>query len=588
MIAMSHIGLSSGSNSSADGSPAFGNVACGRVADSPASAAPSGHSSAHIDHTALLLGFVDESCDEGSDDDEREWNATFSLDELEGRARSGGADDVGVDDAHEGVARIGDDNGTCEYMFGDNENCGGDFDYQGAYLEDTAARYPHDERKDYGRFLVASTTQQPQQKPPRPIAQPRPSAYLRTSSSDTKHSRPPTTPEISYNGIKQLAKTLPIGSDAWRKEEEDKKTYFDNTPRLKKYESFEHKKKMVTMKAMAMKERAGSALASKATRAKEKVKEKIIKKNSSLSDSSFVRSTVQQHDLHQGLRERLDQHKGMEITTIDHDDIDVLSQVSEVSNGFSVDKNPYTSVTKSFKSKLSLSHAKFSREMNNIMKSSLLSSSAVSQIASTKLKSSKSAVLDMIKDPLLRNVNVNNAQEQKFDTTTVIAATSTIGSTSSMLNRTPGKNTAIKTRQRVEVPPNVKEEDVSVLSMDGDIMSTVQNSEGTSSFRHDVDCLEMAGMSSWLAHTIVTPGHTFSTPRATTSKMSGNTGTNLHVRGIIDTDITPPQKQSVQKCSPSWSAFAGVITPYGNMSIKYFIAYRGNILHRLKWLLDLT
>jgi hypothetical protein len=55
------------------------------------------------------------------------------------------------------------------------------------------------------------------------------------------------------------------------------------------------------------------------------------------------------------------------------------------------------------------------------MKSSLLSSSAVSQIASTKLKSSKAAVLDMIKDPLLRNVNVNNAQEQKFDTTTVIA-----------------------------------------------------------------------------------------------------------------------------------------------------------------------
>lgn len=157
-----------------------------------------------------------------------------------------------------------------------------------------------------------------------------------------------------------------------------------------------------------------------------------------------------------------------------------------------------------------------------------------------------------------------------------------------MLNRTPGKNTAIKTRQRVEVTPNVKEEDVSVLSMDGDIMSNVQNSEGTSSFRHDVDFFEMAGMSSRLAHTIVTPGHTFSTPRATTSKMSGNTGTNLHVRGIIDTDITPPQKQSVQKCSPSWSAFAGVITPYGNMSIKYFIAYRGNILHRRKWRLDLT
>lgn len=335
MIAMSHIGLSSGSNSSADGSPAFGNVACGRVADSPASAAPSGHSSPHIDHTALLLGFVDESCDEGSDDDEREWNATFSLDEIEGRARSGGADDVGVDDAHEGVARIGDGNGGCEDRFGDNENCGGEFDFEGVYLEDTTATYSHNERKDCGRLLVASTTQQLQQKPPRPIAQPRPSAYLRTSSSDKKQSHPPTTPGSSYTGVKQLSKALPIGSDAWRKEEEDKKAYFDETPRLKKYDSFEHKKKMATMKALAMKERASSALASKATRAKEKVKEKIIKKHSSLSESSFVRSTVQQQDLHQGLRDRLDRPKGMEITTIHHDDIDVLSQVSEVSNGFS-------------------------------------------------------------------------------------------------------------------------------------------------------------------------------------------------------------------------------------------------------------
>jgi hypothetical protein len=104
--------------------------------------------------------------------------------------------------------------------------------------------------------------------------------------------------------------------------------------------------------------------------------------------------------------------------------------------------------------KLSLSHAKLSRETNN-MKPSLLLSSKVSQIASAKLKSSKSAVLDMIKDPLLRNVNVDNAQELKMDTMAVIAATSTTGSTSSMLNRTLGKNMAIKTRQRVEVPPNV-------------------------------------------------------------------------------------------------------------------------------------
>ena len=89
------------------------------------------------------------------------------------------------------------------------------------------------------------------------------------------------------------------------------------------------------------------------------------------------------------------------------------------------------------------------------MKPSLLLSSKVSQIASAKLKSSKSAVLDMIKDPLLRNVNVDNAQELKMDTMAVIAATSTTGSTSSMLNRTLGKNMAIKTRQRVEVPPNV-------------------------------------------------------------------------------------------------------------------------------------
>lgn len=158
--------------------------------------------------------------------------------------------------------------------------------------------------------------------------------------------------------------------------------------------------------------------------------------------------------LHQGLRDRLDRPKGMEITTIHHDDIDVLSQVSEVSNGFS--HIGYYE----FQIQVIIITCQVFQRTNN-MKSSLMSSSAVSQIASTKLKSSKSAVLDMMKDPLLRNVNMNNAQEQKLDTTTVIAATSTTGSTSSMLNRTPGKNTAIKTRQRVEFPPNVKEEDVS-------------------------------------------------------------------------------------------------------------------------------
>ena len=108
-----------------------------------------------------------------------------------------------------------------------------------------------------------------------------------------------------------------------------------------------------------------------------------------------------------------------------------------------------------------------------------------------------------------------------------------------------------------------------------------------SSFRHDVNCLEMVGMSSRLAHTIVTHGHTFLTPRATTSKTSGNTGTYLQVRGVIDTDITPP-KNNLTRNVAKHGLLLPMSSPHSNMSIKYFIAYQGNILHRLEWLLDLT
>ncbi|KAL3780255.1 hypothetical protein ACHAW5_003264 [Stephanodiscus triporus] len=510
------IGLTDGSKSTpaeAGGdSPALEDV---DLADSPATAAGGaspgsrgGGAHGDIDHTALLLGFVDESGDdEGSHDDEREWNATFSLDEL----------DAG------GAGRCGAKGGAASSTASEEEDA----------WSSPATYCSRDEHKDEGGpvLLEASTkTTRSQQRPPRPVAnftrsstndekqQPRPTAYVRTCSNGTKGS--PSRPST-------------IGSDAWRREEEEKLAYYDGTPRLKKYDSFEHRKKMAAMTALALKERASSALVSKAARAKEKVKERIIKKNSSLGDSGIVRGTARQQDLDQG--QHLEQHKGMEITTFDHDEIDSLSQLSEVTD----DKNVYTSVTKSLKSKLSLSHAKLSIE--RIGTKSSFTSPKISQIASTNLKASKSAVLDMIKDPLLRNFNADSAQEYNVETMTELAATSTTDGTFSLLNRLPGSNMAIKTRQRLAVPSYVKDEVASVFSMDGDIVSNAPNSEGPSSVPLDANCSQMAGMSGRLAHTMITPHHSFSMPRTPSSKKSGKSGANSQSIGNVDADITPPK-----------------------------------------------
>ncbi|KAL3823514.1 hypothetical protein ACHAXA_010836 [Cyclostephanos tholiformis] len=535
------------------GSPHADDDACAatrRVLYDDGPASGRGHGVARIHHTALLLGLVDGAIDdEDSNDDEREWNATFSLDELDNnngqrataRWREGDGDDV--------ERGTGGDDAIFDHRAESTTYSGGD----------NPMTSINSERGDDNASVVvvaSSSTRMPmQQKPPRhPTAysrssssvntrekQPRPAAYLvRASSNVSRRSLMTTTPRDHHRNddIEQLSKQLQFGSDAWRKEEEEKKAYFDDTPRLKKYDSFEHKKKMATMKALAMKERASSALASKANRAKEKVKETIMKKSSFTGESGKVQMTLQQQGVNQeqGLLERLEQPKGMEITTIDNDEIDDMSQVSDFSDGFVIDRSIYASVTKSFKSKLSLSAAKISRNTNNT-KSSLVSSK-VTQVASTKLRSSKLAVLDMIKDPLLQNA-VNNSGGHNMEMMKLLAVTSKTSSTPALLYRPTDKNMAFKTRQRFAVLSHDKEEVDSVLTMDGDITLNATNSEGASSVQRDLNCsnINIADVSSTKAHTLIAPHHSFSTPRAMTIWKNC---ANLQARYCNDTDITPP------------------------------------------------
>ena len=468
-----------------------------------------------IDHTALLLSCLsggNGDDDEDSEmDDEREWNATFSLDELEQQH-------------HQQQHQQEKDN----FEKSDNgEDTNTNFDLISVALEDAIPV----------ASLARQRTTQNKIKPQRPLAlsrgtttmdttnhltttttTTRPSSMLRSKTIDMNQplSRPSLPPNRmtsmeswTSTDYKLVQKQFPIGSDVWRKEEEDRKIYYKTHHNKKKYDSFEYKKKMAAMKAAALKERVSSSLTSKAIRAKETVKTKISKKNNSSRLPSRTGGSnvdgILSHEQESWQHPQRRQPRGMIISTSttdhDHNDDDA-SQVSEVSD-HSTKNNyaAYRAVTKTIKSKLLSSQARINKETSH-MKSSM-ASSKVSQIATTKLHSSKLAVLDII----------NTADQQ-------------------------GSCAIIKARQLFTT--SSKGENNSLLLDGGDNSSTIPNSQSRNSLQQlDGDKYsKMVGMSGRLVHTIITPSHrdNYHTPRVTLLKKCSTT-----TRGSNDTDLTPPK-----------------------------------------------
>ena len=242
-----------------------------------------------IDHTALLLG---DECyyEEEEDDDEREWNVSFSLDELE-RSNDCHVDKMKEQPPHEidGDDDELDDDGI-NYNDFEVQREDGD-DYQSCTHEflhniggfATTVNLPAMKSNNTTTSTDVTPTMQRVEPPTRQQHQ----QVLRHASSlpTAIYSVPPTTysrtlrrHDTSYI-LSSSQSSAMIQNDVWRREEEEQQAYA-TMPR-KKINTFENKKKRATMKALAMKERASSALVSRATRAKDILKEKMT--NSSRS-----------------------------------------------------------------------------------------------------------------------------------------------------------------------------------------------------------------------------------------------------------------------------------------------------------------
>lgn len=484
-----------------------------------------------IDHTALLLSCLsggNGDDDEGSEmDDEREWNATFSLDELEQQQQH----------QQERDKFEKSDNG---------EDTNNNFDLISVTLDNAIPV----------ASMARQRTTQNEIKPQRPLALSRSTTAIDTTDHLTTTTRPSSmlrSKTININqplsctsllpnrmtsmeswtskDYKLVQKQFPIGSDVWRKEEEDCKVYYNTHHNKKKYDSFEYKKKMAAMKAAAMKERVSSSLTSKAIRAKETVKTRISKKHTNSSGSrlltrdgsSIVDDVLLHEQQHQHQRR---QPRGMIISTStkdhDHNDDDA-SQVSEVSD-HSTNNNyaAYKAVTKSLKSKLLLSQARIHKETSHMKLS--LASSKVSQIATTKLHLSKLAVLEMI-----------NTADQHVS------------------------SSVLKARQS-------KKENNSALLHGGD--STIQNLQSRNSLQQlDGDKYsKMVGMSGRLVHTIITPSHrdNYHTPRVTLLKKCSTA-----TQGNNDTDLTQSKSNLTSpkvNCTKQDGAHPPIFTCLSNSS----------------------
>ena len=279
---------------------------------------------------------------------------------------------------------------------------------------------------------------------------------------------------------------------------------------------FDIKKKAAATKALAMKERASSALVAKAREARERVKGASVKDTLRMSGHSMLskrsrnrKQDGQQHkrqqDMHQERPSRRDvRPNDMEITMGTSNDItDALSQVS--SRSFDI----IDAKAQHFRSKIvpqvSLASKEFPRYYE---RASVRSSAAASQASARSRRHAARSAASAMSAVTSMKEKASSAISQKAPIGNN-AGSSLQGMSSFVRQGSQRRNGgAVRTRQRLALPPGARDEIESLLSIDEDSdVPSVMNSEGPSSVRE------------WIASPgTANAGSSFVTPKARTRK----------------------------------------------------------------------
>lgn len=433
-----------------------------------------------IDHTALLLGCYE--YEEEDDDDEREWNGSFSLDELDRTT------DVYTDEV-EPTQEVSQNNVTADINDYYNNSDGGIYASDDTELSSIDVGEREEEVKDdrscaselvhFDDGIIVSdnlpvstathtttstnnaSTMQQFKAPPRQrqVVSHASSLPINIYSATP----PPTNPSLRRcdTSSSRMLSSQPsmIQNDVWRREEEEQRAYA-TMPR-KKINTFENKKKMATMKALAMKERAGSALASRATRAKDKLKEKmsISAKNIPLQvDDRF-------HNHRPGQKTTIAMH-GMEISARDDDNH------TNITSLMSSEVSPSTSSLSNLPTKTKKAHM-MSRAFSSLSSEASLPKDGMATTTNTTYYGSLSHRAHLAKAKALGTMN--GVLTAAVSSTS--SATSSTSSSSSMNRRQQSNDKKIAKQQIIDTVFSMEDEDIM-----SDIPS-VLNSEGPSSIQ---------------------------------------------------------------------------------------------------------
>ncbi len=514
-----------------------------------------------IDHTALLLG--DEYYEEEEDDDEREWNASFSLDELE-RSNDYHADEMKEQPPHE-IAGDGDelDDDGINYNNFEVQKEDKD-DYQSCTLEflhftDGFAATDNlsvlTSTNTAALTDVITPTTQREEPPPQPQHQ----QVLRHASSLPTAIYPvPTSPPTYSRSLRRhdtsyiLSSSQPsamIQNDVWRREEEEQQAYA-TMPR-KKINTFENKKKRATMKALAMKERASSALVSRATRAKDKLKEKM---------TNSTRSAPVQDDDNQLQKQqrRLGHEKtmhGMEMSTREHDNGSnvtslVSSEVSPLPSSSSLSNLPRI--------------AKKAQMMNRAI-SSLSSDTNSPKEGKTSTNNCYGALSQRAHRAKVKALGTMNSVLTAAESSTSSATSSNSISSSSLTRRQQTNDKKTTKQQIIDTVFSMEDED----SM-SDIPS-VLNSEGPSSIQdvsYDGSSIAVVSVRSDGRRNFIHSNTTYSTPKTNrgTRKKAAGGGQEI---GLGSSSNSNTMEQSM--------AASGIISPSHIYSPEQILANLSNI-----------